>query len=234
MPSHAVPGVRQSGCVEAYQRIAAIYDIIDMPYEYLWKRALRRELFALTSGRLLDVGVGTGRNIPFYPMDTEVTGIDLSSAMLDRARRRAMRFGRRVTLLERSLPDTRLPSASFDCVVASFVVCCIPAAEQLAAFQEMRRLASDSGKIYLLDYTLPTQPALRAFMRATAPWIRSVFAARYDTHPEACFAPAGLRVLEHRDFLGGAVTLQVLGTVDLPAAMPHRAAHGARMPIAAV
>ena len=206
----AMPPSARERCVDAYQRIAAIYDIIDMPYEYLWKRRLRRYLFARTSGRILDVGIGTGCNLPFYPAAAIVTGIDQSGAMLARARTRAAGLGREMTLLERGLPDTRLPSAGFDCVVASFIICCIPAGEQPAAFAELRRLAGREGRIFVLDYTLPTQPLLRAFMRATAPMIRTVFAARYDTDAERCFGPAGLRVEESRKFLGGAVTLHIL------------------------
>lgn len=220
--------------VDAYQRIAAVYDIIDMPYEYLWKRRLRRSLFARTSGRILDVGVGTGRNIPFYPVGAEVTGIDQSGAMLDRARSRATGLRREVALLERGLPDTRLPSGSFDCVVASFIICCIPPAEQPAAFGELRRLAGANGKVYILDYTLPTQPALRAFMRATAPFIRALFAARYDTHAERCFGPARLRVLECEEFLGGAVTLHVLAPETAASAQSDRTAALETAPVAAV
>ena len=71
-----------------YQRIAPLYDLLDFPFEQRRYRALRPLLFQGLSGRLLDAGVGTGRNFPFYPTTATVVGIDFSPAMLAQARRR--------------------------------------------------------------------------------------------------------------------------------------------------
>ena len=73
---------------ERYQRIAPVYDLLDLPFEYRRYRRIRRLLFHGLSGRLLDAGVGTGRNFPFYPPGSTVVGIDISPAMLARAERR--------------------------------------------------------------------------------------------------------------------------------------------------
>ena len=67
---------------ERYQRIVPVYDLIDLPLEYGRYRRIRRLLFEGLSGRLLDAGVGTGRNFPFYPPGSAVVGIDISPAML--------------------------------------------------------------------------------------------------------------------------------------------------------
>jgi ubiquinone/menaquinone biosynthesis C-methylase UbiE len=71
-----------------YQRIARFYDILDLPFEYGRYRKIRPQLFAGLSGAILDAGVGTGRNFPFYPPGAKILGIDLSPAMLARAARR--------------------------------------------------------------------------------------------------------------------------------------------------
>ena len=71
--------------IERYQRIAPVYDLLDLPFEYGRYRRIRRLLFQGLSGRLLDAGVGTGRNFAFYPPGSRVVGIDISSAMLARA-----------------------------------------------------------------------------------------------------------------------------------------------------
>ena len=73
---------------ERYQRIAPLYDLLDLPFEYGRYRQIRRLLFQGLAGRLLDAGVGTGRNFPFYPPGSRVVGIDISPAMLARAGRR--------------------------------------------------------------------------------------------------------------------------------------------------
>ena len=75
--------------LDRYQRIAPFYDLLDLPFERRRYRALRPLLFRGLSGRLLDAGVGTGRNFPFYPVGVSaVVGIDLSPRMLARAERR--------------------------------------------------------------------------------------------------------------------------------------------------
>ena len=74
--------------LERYERIAPFYDLLDLPFEYGRYRKIRPLLFEGLSGRLLDVGVGTGRNFQFYPPTAKVIGIDLSPAMLTRAEQR--------------------------------------------------------------------------------------------------------------------------------------------------
>ena len=59
---------------ERYQRIAPFYDLLDLPFEYGRYRRIRPLLFKDLSGRLLDAGVGTGRNFPFYPPGASVVG----------------------------------------------------------------------------------------------------------------------------------------------------------------
>jgi len=68
-----------------YERIAPFYDLLDVPFERRRYRALRPLLFDGLTGRLLDAGVGTGRNFPFYPRGSSSIGIDLSPSMLARA-----------------------------------------------------------------------------------------------------------------------------------------------------
>src|SRR5262245_36692689 len=82
---------------ERYERIAWAYDLLDLPFEYGRYRKIRPLLFRGLSGRILEAGIGTGRNFPFYPPESEVVGIDLSPAMLARAeRRRSMAYKGRV------------------------------------------------------------------------------------------------------------------------------------------
>lgn len=197
-------------CARAYERVAPYYDLLDGPYEYLWKRRLRKEVLGRTRGRILDAAVGTGKNMPFYPPGSPVVGIDLSAAMLERARQRAGRLGLQVELLQRDMAETHLPDASFDSIVAAFVFCCIPEERKPAALRELRRLIAEGGRIYLLDYTKPSAPAWRAYMRLMAPWLRFMFSARYDSGLELHFPSAGLREEEVREFMGGGVVLHVL------------------------
>jgi ubiquinone/menaquinone biosynthesis C-methylase UbiE len=83
---------------DRYQRIAPVYGLLDLPFEYGRYRRIRRLLFQGLSRRLLDAGVGTGRNFPFYPAESTVVGIDISPAMLARAERRRQSAAAQVEL----------------------------------------------------------------------------------------------------------------------------------------
>src|SRR5438477_10235140 len=100
--------------VERYQRIAWAYDLLDLPFEYARYRHLRPLLFAGLSGRILDAGVGTGRNARFYPPGATVAGIDLSPAMLARARRRIGEARVPVELRQMDVTRLEFADASFD------------------------------------------------------------------------------------------------------------------------
>jgi len=95
---------------ERYQRIAPVYDVLDLPFEYGGRyRQIRRLLFQGLAGRLLDAGAGTSRNFPFYPPGSTVVGIDISPAMLARAERRRKSAAAQIEL--RQMDVTRLDIA---------------------------------------------------------------------------------------------------------------------------
>lgn len=69
-----------------YSRIAKLYDLVEWPIEIFFFKSLRKEVTAKVSGKVLEVGIGTGKNLPYYPIDTDLTGIDFSNGMLNIAR----------------------------------------------------------------------------------------------------------------------------------------------------
>lgn len=197
--------------LRAYERIAPVYDLLDGVYEWSWKRRLRAELFAhALPGRLLDVGVGTGCNMPFYPRQADVVGIDASPAMLERARRRAARLGRPVELRQMNLLQLAFPDGTFDTVVATFVLLCLPDALQLPALQELARVTRPGGLILLLDYHRSSRTAVRFWMRLLSAWLRWAFAARFDPTTERHLAQTDLEVIRHEQRMGDGVVLLVL------------------------
>jgi phosphatidylethanolamine/phosphatidyl-N-methylethanolamine N-methyltransferase len=200
-------------CVRTYDRIAPLYDLLDAAYERSWKGRLRAELFARARGRILDVGIGTGANIPHYPEGCEVVGIDSSRGMLDRAAGHARSHGRRLDLFQMNLLDLAFADDMFDTVAATFVLICIPKELQLDALRELRRVCRPDGQILILDYGLSSRPVMRALMRTISPWLRFAFAASYDAGTESHIPGAGLRVVERRSYMQDAVRLLVLKPV---------------------
>lgn len=79
--------IDQSAVTRAYDRVAAVYDLYQGPMEWLGLARRRRRLLSRAGGRVLEVGIGTGRNLGYYPLGTRLLGIDVSPRMLERARR---------------------------------------------------------------------------------------------------------------------------------------------------
>lgn len=183
---------------ERYQRIAPFYDLLDLPFEHGRYRTLRPQLFAGLSGRLLDAGVGTGRNFPFYPPGADVTGIDISPAMLARAARRRGGSRASVTLSEMDVTRLPLPNDSFDAAVATFLFCVLPDEHQTAALRELARVVKPGGPIRLLEYVRPQGSVRRFISRLWEPWIAWAYGAGFDRRTEEHVRDAGLTVNEVR------------------------------------
>ncbi|MCL7376545.1 class I SAM-dependent methyltransferase [Streptomyces sp. 35G-GA-8] len=118
-------------------------------------------------GRVLEVAIGTGLNLPFYPQNTDLTGIDLSPAMLERARRRAASLRMDVTLTEASATELPFPGSAFDTVVCTLALCSIP--DDTAAVAEMHRVLKPGGTLLLIDHIISDHFAVRVGQRIIDP-----------------------------------------------------------------
>lgn len=211
-------GESSTSAVErTYDRVAPLYDLMDSVYERSWKSRLRSELFSDAGDRILDVGIGTGCNIPHYPAGASVVGIDSSRAMLARARKRADAMGRPLELHRMNLLELAFPDDAFDTVVATFVLLCLTEAALPAALAELRRVCRRDGQILVLDYRMSERATTRLFMRIASPWLRFAFAARYDAGTERHLCGAGLTLVERRTFMGDGVGLLRLRPTDAAA-----------------
>ena len=148
-----------------YQRIAPFYDLLDLPFEHGRYRKIRPQLFAGLSGRIMDAGVGTGRNFPFYPPAAKIIGIDLSPAMLARAARRLPAAAADVELRQMDVTRLDLPDHHFDAAVATFLFCVLPDESQVPALRELARVTKPGGLIRLLEYTRPRGAVRRAMTK---------------------------------------------------------------------
>jgi ubiquinone/menaquinone biosynthesis C-methylase UbiE len=102
------------------------------------------------SGAVLEVAVGTGRNLPAYPAGVRLTAVDLSPAMLARARARAAELGIDADFREADAQALPLPGAAFDTVVCTLGLCGFP--DERAAIAEMHRVLRPGGRLLLLDH----------------------------------------------------------------------------------
>lgn len=181
-----------------YQRIAPVYDLLDLPFEYGRYRGIRASIFKDLAGRLLDAGVGTGRNMAFYPPGADVVGIDLSPAMLKRAAGRARTSPATVELRVMDVTELDFPDGCFDAAVATFLFCVLPEELHVAALAELGRVVRPGGRIRLLEYVRPSGAFRRTLARLWEPWIGWAYGAGFDRDVEKHLATAGLELIDTR------------------------------------
>jgi len=163
-----------------YNFTSKLYDILDFPFEFFRYKKIRQTVWKQCTGRILDAGIGTGRNIAFYPKNSEVYGIDISECMIAQANKRAEKLNRKVKISKIDMIHTNFPNDFFDTVVATFLFCVMPDTLQPKALKEIKRICKTNGKIILLEYGYSKKPIRKIFMKLLAPYVEFVYGARFD------------------------------------------------------
>jgi ubiquinone/menaquinone biosynthesis C-methylase UbiE len=129
---------------------------------------LRRQFGALLSGETLEVGIGTGLNLPFYaPAVTRLVGVDLSPEMMNVARERAIDLPFPATFVPADAAALPFPDAAFDTVAISLALCTIP--NPARALREAARVCRPDGRVVLLEHVLAAARPLAAGQRLLSP-----------------------------------------------------------------
>ncbi len=128
-----------------YNRYSYIYDIVECPCELFSFRNYRKKIISPLQGKVLEIGVGTGKNIPYYHK-VDYTGIDFSTKMLAKAKKKYPKE----KLLEMDAQELKFKDNSFDYVLTTFVLCSIP--DPVKALKEMKRVLKKDGKIIMLEH----------------------------------------------------------------------------------
>jgi ubiquinone/menaquinone biosynthesis C-methylase UbiE len=111
------------------------------------------------AGEVLEVAIGTGRNLPYYPDGIRLTGVDMSAQMLAVARDRATALGRPADLRPGDAQRLDFPDSSFDTVLCTLGLCAIPDDRQ--AIGEMARVLRPGGRLLLVDHVVAGPVVLR-------------------------------------------------------------------------
>jgi ubiquinone/menaquinone biosynthesis C-methylase UbiE len=200
-----------------YNRLAPIYDVVDGLSELLSTRFKRQRLWSLVpAGRILEIGVGTGKNMPYYPAGAELTAVDLSDRMLAQARRRAGSEGVDVELHEMDVQDLGFENDSYDTAVATWVFCSVP--DPVRGLRELGRVVRPEGRIVLLDHIRVDRPIIGWLMDLLNPIVVRTTGANINRRTVENVRRAGLIIDREED-------LTAVGAVKLIVARPGPAAH---------
>jgi ubiquinone/menaquinone biosynthesis C-methylase UbiE len=146
--------------LRVYEKTANSYDRQMAFFEKIQFGGGRQWLGRRTQGRVLEVAIGTGLNLAYYPAGTTITGLELSPAMLAIARKRAADLGRDVDLYQGDAQQLPFADASFDTAVCALSLCTIP--DSRAAIRQMKRVLVPGGRLLLLDHIGSTWPPIYA------------------------------------------------------------------------
>jgi phosphatidylethanolamine/phosphatidyl-N-methylethanolamine N-methyltransferase len=182
---------------EIYQSYSGIYDLVwGKLFESSRVEAIRH-LGIYPEARILEVGVGSGLTLPFYPPNCRVVGIDISENMLEKARKRVVRneYGH-VTLKRMDASRMAFDDDSFDAVFAAYVITVVP--DPKAVIAEMKRVCKRNGKIVFLNHFESDNKVLSMIEKAISPFCAKRMAFRTDFPLSHLLEVEGLDVVRKR------------------------------------
>jgi ubiquinone/menaquinone biosynthesis C-methylase UbiE len=185
--------VDSSTVSKRFDRIAWIYDFMESPMEILSVSAWRSELLSNVRGKVLEVGVGTGKNLPYYPEGIELTGMDISLKMLERAKQRADTLKIKAELLLMDIEKMTFPDRYFDTIVSTFVFCSVP--DPIQGLREVKRVLKDDGVALFLEHVRSEHWFLGKMMDIFNPVVRSLIGPNINRRTVENIRKAGLNII---------------------------------------
>ncbi len=172
------------------------YDLVVGSLDRLGLARARQAAFSGIKGSILEAGVGTGRNIFYYPGEAQVVAIDISGPFLSRAKKRARQLRREVTFVEMDVERLAYPDDYFDFVIATCVLC--SAKNPLSALAEMKRVCKPGGGLILVEHVKSRLPVLGSLMTLAAPLFSRLIHDRIDRDTAADVVQAGWALREDK------------------------------------
>ncbi len=191
-----------------YERIAPLYDWLELLPEWryrpwrlrFWDRVTRR---LPEEGRMLELGVGTGKNVAYWPAEAKITAIDFSPRMLSRARAQIDGSGQDVSLELVDAQDLKYPENSFDVAAMTFVMCSVP--DPVLGLREVARVVRPGGHVFLMEHVRSLTPWIGRLMDLTNPVILRTIGSNINRDTVRNVSAAGLELLDVENLNKGGI-----------------------------
>ncbi len=194
-----------------YDRLAPLYDRMQTMTERSFQ-AWREKVWSLVEGRqVLEVGVGTGKNMPYYPPGAQLTAIDLSGRMLAQARKRAEREQVPVQLEQMDAQALAFERARFDTAVATCVFCSVP--DPVQGLRELARVVRPGGQVLLLEHVRLERPVAGRMMDLLDPLVVRLMGAHINRRTVDNVRQAGLIVERVEDLVPSGLVKLIVARV---------------------
>ena len=189
-----------------YDRLAFWYDFLEAPMERIGFASWRPKILnRIRRGRTLEVGVGTGKNLPYYPEGLSLDAIDISPRMLERARKRAAGLNLSVNFQEMDVQELAFPDRVFDAIFATFVFCSVP--DPVKGLRELRRVCKAGGELLLMEHMRPGNRGLGFLFDRLNPIVVKMMGANINRRTLDNIRLAGWRIRSEERLLSDIVRL---------------------------
>lgn len=186
-----------------YDRVSRVYDLFEQPIEMMALRRYRKDIMKELKGKVLEVGIGTGKNIPYYPDNIDITAIDFSSKMLERARIKATNLNKKVNILLIDAQQMDFPDNTFDSVFTTCVFCSVP--DPVQGLEEVRRVCNPDGKIIMIEHVRSEKKVIGAFMDMINPVFVNLYGVNINRRTISNIKTAGFIHVEEINLMGDIV-----------------------------
>lgn len=174
-----------------YNRISGIYELMDRMIKEQW----RKDLLSKVSGKVLEVGIGTGANLPYYSSEiNSLTGVDFSQGMLKHAKDKVQsgKYSFPIELIEADIQELPFEDHSFDSVISTCVFCSVP--DPVKGLKELKRVCKPSGKIYMLEHMRSENKVVGVIMDILNPITVKLWGANINRETIKNIERAGLKI----------------------------------------
>jgi ubiquinone/menaquinone biosynthesis C-methylase UbiE len=194
-----------------YNITALFYDILDFPWERIY-REWRPWLLGDLRGKVLEAGVGTGKNFPHYHESVDLTGIDLSDVMLRKSAKQAKKANCKIRLLHDDASVMhRVESNQYDWIISTFLCCVMPDEFQPMALEQFSRVLKPGGKFRLLEMIYSKNEKVRRRQDFFSAFVEKVYGARFDRNTAQYIEESDELVITRKRFLKDDVYLLIEG-----------------------
>ncbi len=181
-----------------YNRNARFYDIMESFVEKQLYSKWRKKYFSPLKGKILEVGIGTGKNIDYLNDKAKVTGIDFSEKMLERARQKLIRSGRKnITLRQMDVEDLGFKNNSFDYVITSSVFCSVP--DPIKGFKEIKRVLKPTGRLIMVEHVLSKNKFISFIENLFNPLVRAITGVNINRDTGQNITKSGMKTTKEKN-----------------------------------
>ena len=181
-----------------YNRFSIFYDLFESPIEWLVFSRWRKRFLKNITGKVLEIGVGTGKNLSYYNYrKVKLIGIDLSTGMLEKAKQKAEKNDYPVMLRLGNVEKLPFNSNSFDYIVCTFVLCSVPNPKQ--AIKEMKRVLQNNGKIIFLEHVKSQNKLIALWQKIHNPVSKFIFGFEINRDTINSIKQSGLKIIKEKN-----------------------------------